>query len=52
MLHSMAKINIKNHPYYFFNVMINIKKFDSSLLEIKKLTLIIIIRNIRTKSST
>ena len=52
MLHSMEKINIKNHPYYLFNVMINIKKFDSSLLEIKKLTLIIIIRNIRTKSST
>ena len=32
----MKQINIKNRTYYFFNVMINIKDFDSSLLKIDK----------------
>ena len=30
------KINIKNRTYYFFDDMINIKKFDSSLLKLDK----------------
>ena len=29
-------INIKNHKYYFFNDIINIKDFDSNLLKIDK----------------
>ena len=29
-------INIKNRTYYFFNVMINIKDFDSSWLKLDK----------------
>ena len=32
----MKQINIKNRTYYFFNVMINIKDLDSSLLKIDK----------------
>ena len=28
--------NVKNHAYYFFNCMINIKDFDSSLIKIDK----------------
>ena len=33
---NIKKINIKNHTYYFFNDMINIKNFNSSLLKIDK----------------
>ena len=33
---SIKEINIKNRTYYFFNDMINIKKFDSNLLKIDK----------------
>ena len=32
----IKQINIKNRAYYFFNDMINIKNFDSSLLKIDK----------------
>ena len=35
---NIKQINIKNHTYYFFNDMINIKKFNSSLLKIDKKT--------------
>ena len=30
------EINIKNHSYYFFNDIINIRKFHSNLLKIDK----------------
>ena len=33
---NIKQINIKNHTYYFFNDMITIKNFDSSLLKINK----------------
>ena len=33
---NIKQINIKNHPYYFFHDMVNIKDFDSSLLKIVK----------------
>ena len=33
---NIKQINIKNQTYYFFNGMINIKDFDSSLLKIDK----------------
>ena len=33
---NIEEINIKNGTYYFFNDMINIKDFDSSLLKIDK----------------
>ena len=33
---NIKQINIKNHTYYFFNDMINIKDFDFSLLKIDK----------------
>ena len=33
---NIKQINIKNRTYYFFNDMINIKVFDSSLIKIKK----------------
>ena len=33
---NIKEINIKNRTYYFFNDMINIKDFDSSLLKIDK----------------
>ena len=33
---NIRHINIKNCTYYFFNDMINIKNFDSSLLKIDK----------------
>ena len=33
---NIKQINITNRTYYFFNEMINIKKFDSSLLKIDK----------------
>ena len=32
----IKEINIKNHTYYFFNDIINIKNFDSNLLKIDK----------------
>ena len=32
----IKQTNIKNHTYYFFNDMINIKDFDSNLLKIDK----------------
>ena len=33
---NIKQINIKNRTYYFFNDMINIKNFDSSLLKIDR----------------
>ena len=33
---NIKQINIKNRTYYFFNDMINIKGFDSSLIKIDK----------------
>ena len=33
---NIKQINIKNRTYYFFNDMINIKDFDSSLIKIDK----------------
>ena len=30
---NIKQMNIKNHTYYFFNDMISIKDFDSSLLK-------------------
>ena len=33
---NIKQINIKNQTYYFFQNMINIKDFDSSLLKIDK----------------
>ena len=33
---NIKQINITNYTYYFFNDMINIKEFDSSLLKIDK----------------
>ena len=35
---NIKQINIKNHTYYFFNDMINIKDFDSSLIKIDKMS--------------
>ena len=32
----VKQIDIKNWTYYFYNYMINIKKFDSNLLKIDK----------------
>ena len=32
----VKQIDIKNRTYYFYNDMINIKKFDSKLLKIDK----------------
>ena len=32
----IRQIDIKNRTYYFYNDMINIKKFDSNLLKIDK----------------
>ena len=31
---SVKDINMKNHTYYFFNDIINIKEFDSNNIEI------------------
>ena len=33
---NIKEMNFKNRTYYFFNNMINIKDFDSSLLKIDK----------------
>ena len=33
---NIKQISIKNHTYYFFNDMTDIKDFDSSLLKIDK----------------
>ena len=35
-MRNIKQINIKNRTYYFFNGIINIKDFDSSLLKINK----------------
>ena len=35
-MESIKQINIKEHRYYFFNDMTNIKSFDSNLLKIDK----------------
>ena len=35
-MRNIKQINIKSRTYYFFNGMINIKDFDSSLLKINK----------------
>ena len=35
---NIKEINIKNRTYYFFNDIINIKNFDSRLLEIDKIS--------------
>ena len=35
-MRNIKQINIKNRTYYFFNDMINIKDFDSSLIKIDK----------------
>ena len=32
----IKQIDLKNRTYYFYNDMINIQKFDSSLLKIDK----------------
>ena len=37
-MRSIKLINIENHPYYFFNGMISIRTFDSSLLNIDKIS--------------
>ena len=34
----IKQINIENHPYYFFNDLINIKNFDPNLLDIDKVS--------------
>ena len=36
----VKQINIKNRTYYFYNDMINIKKYDSNLLKIDKKSLV------------
>ena len=33
---TVKSINIKNHTYYSFNDMIDVKKFDSNLLKLDK----------------
>ena len=35
-MENIKRINIKHRTYYFFNDMINVKDFDSSLLKIDK----------------
>ena len=35
-MRNIEQINIKNRTYYFFNNMIKIKDFDSSLIKIDK----------------
>ena len=37
-MRSTKKINIEDYPYYFFSDMINIKNFDTNLLNIDKLS--------------
>ena len=37
-MRNIRQVNIENSPYYFFNDIINIKKFDSNLLDIRKLS--------------
>ena len=37
-MRSTKEVDIENHPYYFFNDMVNIKNFDPSLLDIDKLS--------------
>ena len=46
---NIKQVNIKNRTYYFFNNMINIKDFDSSLLKIAKiLTKILVFTTLAT----
>ena len=33
---TLKQINLRNHTYYFYNDIINLKNFDSSLLKIDK----------------
>ena len=35
-MRTVKQIDIKNRTYYFYNYMINIKKFDSNLLKLKQ----------------
>ena len=35
---SIKQVNIENHPYYFFNDMINIRNFDPNSLSINKIS--------------
>ena len=35
---TIRKVNIKNCPYFLFNTMTNIKKFDPNLLSIDKIS--------------
>ena len=35
-MRTVKQIDIKNRTYYFYNYMINIKRFDSNLLKIDK----------------
>ena len=37
-MENIKEINIKNGTYYFFDDMINVKKFDPNLLDIRKLS--------------
>ena len=37
-MRNIRQVNIENSPYYFFNDIINIKNFDSNLLDIRKLS--------------
>ena len=36
MTTDVKSVNIRNHTYYFFNDMINLSDFDSSLVKIDK----------------
>ena len=38
-MRTVKQIDIKNWTYYFYNDMINIKKFDLNLLKIDKKTI-------------
>ena len=37
-MRSTKKINIEDYPYFFFSDMINLKNFDTNLLNIDKLS--------------
>ena len=39
----IKQINIENHPYYFFNNLINIINFDPNLLDIDKVSVKVLI---------
>ena len=38
---TLKKINVKNRTYYFYNDIIDLENFDSSLLKIDKKSLIL-----------